>query len=133
MCNLHAMRYLWELRWRMPNNIPQRKQILSRMETLVRDFTSEEAHADYSAIAAHFGTPKQIVISCLEEMDGTELAIELSIRKKIVAVVISVAAIALVLWASVVFLAWEKHQKNDNGFFTENIVEEYDITDCSKK
>ena len=101
----------------------QRELILSRMEASVRDYVSERPDADYHTITARFGTPKQIVISCLEEMDGEELARELNVRKKIVGVVIATAFIVTMLWGSIVLSAFAEHDANMDGHIEEKIVE----------
>ena len=106
----------------------QRELILSRMEASVRDYVSERPNADYHTITAHFGTPKQIVISCLEEMDGEELVNELSVKKKVVGIVYTAAVIAVLLWAGAVFSALEEHEEHKNGFYKEKIVNVHEIT-----
>ena len=66
--NVHLLRYLWEVREELPGNRRQKKQILSRVESSVRDFVTENPHADYAAITQRFGTPQQIAASYIEEM-----------------------------------------------------------------
>ena len=66
--NVHLLRYLWEVREELPGSRKQRKQILSRVESSVRDFVAEHPGADYAAIVSHFGTPTQIAESNIEEM-----------------------------------------------------------------
>ena len=108
----------------------QREQILARMEASVLDFVSERPNSDFNTITAHFGTPKQIVISCLEGMDGEELARELAIKKKVIGVAVSVGAIVVLLWGSVVFSALMEHNDNAEGFYVEQIV---NVTEIQNK
>ena len=98
------------------------------VENSVRDFVSDTPGADYNAIVARFGTPEQITVSYLEEMDGQELAKELDVKRKIVNIVTVAAVIAVVLWAGVVFSELAEHEQHQNGFYVEKIVDEYDIT-----
>lgn len=102
--------------------MPQREMMLSRMETSVRAYVSENPKADYHSIAARFGTPKQIVTSCLEDMDGEELVRELDIKKKIIGIVTTAVVIAVMLWAGAVFSELTEHNEEMNGRITEEIV-----------
>ena len=57
--NVHLMRYLWEVREELPGNRRQKKQILSRVESSVRDFVIENSGADYNAIVSRFGLQRR--------------------------------------------------------------------------
>ena len=85
--NVHLLRYLWEVREELPGNRRQKKQILSRVESSVRDFVIENPHVDYATITQRFGTPQQIAASYIEEMSTPELTQQLRIRKTIVRIV----------------------------------------------
>lgn len=126
---LHTARYLWEIWWMIPCKGKQKKQILRRVETSVRNFVSERPNADYHMVTARFGTPKQIVQTCLEEMNGEELIRELNSRRKIVRIVLTTAVIVISLWAAVVILALAEHNSRANGYFVEQIVHETEVSD----
>ena len=110
----------------------QREMILTRMEASVRDFVSERPDANYNAITERFGTPEQIVTTCLEEIDGHELARELNSRRKIVRIVLTTAVIMVSLWAVVVFSALAEHSSRSDSYFVEQIVYETEIPDISE-
>ena len=114
--NVHLLRYLWKVRGELPGNRRQKKQILSRVESSVRDFVTENPHADYAAITQRFGTPQQIAASCIEEMDAQELTLQLRIRKTIVRIVAATALVLVLLWAGVVITALIRHVKAMNGY-----------------
>ena len=114
--NVHLMRYLWKVRGELPGNRKQKKQIMSRVESSVRDFVTENPHADYAAITQRFGTPQQIAASCIEEMDAQELTLQLRIRKTIVRIVAATALVLVLLWAGVVVTALIRHVKAMNGY-----------------
>ena len=102
---------------------------MRRVETSVRDYVSARPNADYHMVTARFGTPKQIVQTCLEEMNGEELIRELNSRRKIVRIVLTTAVIVISLWAAVVILALAEHNSRANGYFVEQIVHETEVSD----
>ena len=127
--NVHLLRYLWEVREELPGNRRQKKQILSRVESSVRDFATENPHADYAAITQRFGTPQQIAASCIEEMDAQELTLQLRIRKTIVRIVAATALVLVLLWAGVVVTALIRHIKDMDGYLIVGEAEVISRTD----
>ena len=127
--NVHLLRYLWKVRGELPGNRRQKKQILSRVESSVRDFATENPHADYAAITQRFGTPQQIAASCIEEMDAQELTLQLRIRKTIVRIVAATALVLVLLWAGVVVTALIRHIKDMDGYLIVGEAEVISRTD----
>ena len=127
--NVHLLRYLWEVREELPGNRRQKKQILSRVESSVQDFVTENPHADYAAITQRFGTPQQIAASCIEEMDAQELTLQLRIRKTIVRIVAATALVLVLLWAGVVVTALIRHIKDMDGYLIVGEAEVISRTD----
>lgn len=130
--NVHLLRYLWKVRGELPRNRRQKKQILSRVESSVRDFVTENPHADYAAITQRFGTPQQIAASCIEEMDAQELTLQLRIRKTIVRIVAATALVLVLLWAGVVVTALIRHVKAMNGYLIVGEAEVIDRTEYTE-
>ena len=130
--NVHLLRYLWRVRGELPGNRRQKKQILSRVESSVRDFVTENPHADYAAITQRFGTPQQIAASCIEEMDAQELTLQLRIRKTIVRIVAATALVLVLLWAGVVVTALIRHVKAMNGYLIVGEAEVIDRTEYTE-
>lgn len=130
--NVHLLRYLWKVRGELPGNRRQKKQILSRVESSVRGFVTENPHADYAAITQRFGTPQQIAASCIEEMDAQELTLQLRIRKTIVRIVAATALVLVLLWAGVVVTALIRHVKAMNGYLIVGEAEVIDRTEYTE-
>ena len=130
--NVHLLRYLWKVRGELPGNRRQKKQILSRVESSVRDFVTENPNADYAAIEQRFGTPQQIAASCIEEMDAQELTLQLRIRKTIVRIVAATALVRVLLWAGVVVTALIRHVKAMNGYLIVGEAEVIDRTEYTE-
>ena len=130
--NVHLMRYLWKVRGELPGNRRQKKQILSRVESSVREFVIENPNADYAAIEQRFGKPQQIAASCIEEMDAQELTLQLRIRKTIVRIVVATALVLVLLWAGVVVTALIRHVKAMNGYLIVGEAEVIDRTEYTE-
>lgn len=130
--NVHLLRYLWKVRRELPGSGKQKEQILSRVESSVRDFVTENPNADYAAIEQRFGTPQQIVASCIEEMDAQELTLQLRIRKTIVRIVAATALVLVLLWAGVVVTALIRHVKAMNGYLIVGEAEVIDRTEYTE-
>ena len=123
---VHALRYLFQIWLNLPGNWEQKKPILCRVAACVRDFVSNHPGAGLDDITARFGTPQQIAEASLENMDVTELAQELRVRRIIVRIVAITALSAVLLWAGAVGLAISKSYNHTNGFFVED-VEVYSV------
>lgn len=130
--NVHLLRYLWKVRRELPGSGKQKEQILSRVESSVRDFVTENPNADYAAIEQRFRTPQQIAASCIEEMDAQELTLQLRIRKTIVRIVAATALVLVLLWAGVVVTALIRHVKAMNGYLIVGEAEVIDRTEYTE-
>lgn len=118
---VHALRYLFQIWLNLPGNWEQKKPILCRVAACVRDFVSNRPDADYATITARFGTPQQIAEASLENMDVTELAQELRVRRIIVRIVAITALSVVLLWAGVVGLALAENRASRNGYITDEV------------
>ena len=98
-----------------------------RVAEHVRDYVSDNPDADYDTISARFGTPQQIAVSWLEEMDGAELSEELNKRRKAVnKAVIAVLLVMAVSFAAVAFFAHRAESRTGVKFVKEvKIIEHY--------
>ena len=130
--NVHLLRYLWEVREELPGNRRQKKQILSRVESSVRDFVIENPHVDYATITQRFGTPQQSAASYIEEVSTPELTQQLRIRKTIVRIVAATALVLVLLWAGVVVTALIRHVKAMNGYLIVGEAEVIDRTEYTE-
>ena len=122
--NVHLLRYLWEVRGELPGSRKQRKQILSRVESSVRDFVA-------AAIVSHFGTPTQIAESNIEEMDASELLGSLQIQRKVVAIVLAAATLLALMRFAFRLAAYMEFYKDMNGYAVVEVIE-IDKTETDK-
>ena len=121
--NVHLMRYLWEVREELPGNRRQKKQILSRVESSVRDFVIENSGADYNAIVSRFGTPTQIAESNIAEMDTAELLGNLQIHRRIVVIILAAATLLVMVRFGFRLAAYLEYYKKVNGYAVVEVIE----------
>ena len=121
--NVHLMRYLWEVRGELPGSRKQRKQILSRVESSVRDFVTEHPGANYAAIVSHFGTPTQIAESNIAEMDTAELLGSLQIHRRIVVIILAAATLLVMVRFGFRLAAYLEFYKDMNGYAVVEVIE----------
>lgn len=121
--NVHLMRYLWEVREELPGNRRQKKQILSRVESSVRDFVIENSGADYNAIVSRFETPTQIAESNIAEMDTAELLGNLQIHRRIVVIILAAATLLVMVRFGFRLAAYLEYYKKVNGYAVVEVIE----------
>lgn len=120
--NAAARRYLREIGGWLPCAGKMKRNILDKIKTTMDGYLAENPGAAYAELLERFGTPQQIASSYVDETETGELLRNLRVRRKIVRIVTAAALAVVVLWAGVVFSAWAKHQKSDNGRFEVTIT-----------
>lgn len=120
--NAQVRRYLREIRSWLPCSRRKKGQILKKIRDTVMDFLAENPSASYTEITDRFGSPQQIASSYVNEMGMGELLRDLRIRRKLVRIASITAVVVLVLWASVVTLAYIDYLDDTNGYIVETIT-----------
>lgn len=113
----YARKYCRSVRSFLPCSIKQRRLILSEIKSNVSAYLEDNPSADSAEIENRFGQPGHIATAYVDEMGTEELLKQLRIRKKIITVICACAALALLIWASVVTIAFIENQKSDNGYY----------------
>lgn len=83
----------------------RKKQIIEDIRSGVESFLEENPEADISVVIERFGTPEQITEGYLNEMDTGEMRKCLNTQKRVLGVLITVAAAALAIWLIAVIIA----------------------------
>lgn len=127
---VHVLRYLLQIWWSIPGSWEQKKPILFRLAERVRDFASDHPDAAYADITVRFGTPQQIAEACLENMEPSELAQELKVKRKIVKYIAVGLLTIVLLWGGAVRVAIMEAKNSAGGIVVEEIgiVEQFSIT-----
>ena len=117
------VRYLWQIYRELPGSWKEKKQIVTKMESSIRDYVSEDAYVTLDQLKNRFGEPKQIALTYINEMEAHKLSKELKKEKSIVYTVIVTAIVIVALWAGMVVTSYIDHRKNANGYAIVEIIE----------
>lgn len=117
-----ARRYLREVRNLLPGKKGEKEKIVSGLSELIRAYTEQNRQVDYSWIVERFGTPQQVAASCLEEMDALEISRQISVKKRIIRIVMATSIAIMLFWVGVVVSALIHHRINDNGYMVDEII-----------
>lgn len=116
-------RYLRQLRMALHGTGNRKCQVLEQMKDSVRDFAQENPTHSYLDLTNRFGSPQQIAGVVVDEMGTEEVLDAMKVRLRILRMVSITAVTALIIWASVVGMAYLKHRSIDNGYAVVEIVE----------
>lgn len=75
-----------------------KKQLMGNIKATVGGYLADHPEADFAALQAHFGTPQQIAIAFVEEMETEELLRSLHIRRKVVTILLSCVIAIVAIW-----------------------------------
>ena len=121
MCNAGVRQYFGEIKRNIPCTGKRKRDILRNIDERVEEYLKEYPDARYADLTARFGTPDQIVFSCLEEMDAGELLQRLKIKRKIVGITAAAALAVVVLWTAVVSIMYVENKNYREGYFVEYV------------
>lgn len=94
------------------------------MRSIVRDYASENPHADYDSIVKRFGNPQRIAESCIVEMETTEILQIVQLRNRIFQIVLVAAVMMATVWCGFTAAAYMDHFNDINGYM---IIEEIEV------
>lgn len=113
---LYAQWYLLQIRSLLPRTWKQKKMVLSRVEQCVRDYVTEYPNIKYRGIVRRFGTPRQIAVSCVEEMGTDEVLHAMDVKKTLVRIVLAALALMVCIFlVSRIIICVDAH-KDINGY-----------------
>ena len=85
--------------------VKTKRRILATVKENVSAYLEENPATTFEEIQKHFGTPRQIAASYVEEMETPELIAKLRIRRRIITVICISVGIAILIWAVAVVIA----------------------------
>lgn len=115
--------YYRRIRRCLPWGGKRKKQIMETIEQTVAAYVEETPGADMTAVERHFGTPQQIAAAYIDEMTTPEILKKFKLRRTIVLIICSAAAIALVLWGAALAAALIENYDAHNGYYEIFITE----------
>lgn len=114
-------RYQRQVRSYLPCSGKQKRRILAGIHERVNAFVAEHSDCTFAEVEAHFGSPQDIAVSCLENMNLKELLQTIRLRRRIVTILVSAVLIAISLWAGCITAAYHEHVVDTNGYYTVEI------------
>lgn len=122
-------RYCAQVRKNLPCTKKQRKRVLDEVRGSAMQWLEQNPDAPFSEFEKTFGSPAAIAASHLEQMDTSELLKKLSVRKKILRIVLAVAAVVVLLWAGAVILALIRDNQRSNGYIEYYVTDEGTVSE----
>lgn len=99
-------RYYRQIRWWLPCGGRLKRQLMDSITATIEAYIDENPFSDIVDLQNHFGSPQQIAAAYVDEMDMQQLLKALLVRRKLLTVVIAVAAFIILLWTAVVTAAY---------------------------
>ena len=126
MGNLDAAlkRYYRSIRKDLPCSYKMKKIIMQQIQESVGLFLEQNPDADFAAVQLHFGEPQIIALSYIEDENAPELLQKMHIKKRILAIIASAVALALVMWMAVVAWGIISEQQTKEGHIIVDIIED---------
>lgn len=123
--------YLWRIGRELPGNRKRRKAILSRVENSVQDYVIENPYVNYKLLQRRFGTPRQIAESYIQEMDSSEVLLEMRSREKMLKAVLTALSLFVLIWFGFCAAAYYQHTVavNGSGVIEIEIIEQTEIVE----
>ena len=107
----------------------QKQQILDQIRQSVEGYLTENPSADMPQIIQHFGRPEEIASSYVENMTTPEILKKFQIRRTVLTIACAVAAVALLMWGTVVAISFYNELDESGGFIVVDPVVEIDETE----
>lgn len=108
--------YYCQVRSWLPCGGKIKKQLMANIRATIDEYLAENPKADFSALQAHFGTPQQIAIAFVDEMETAELLDALRTRRKIVKILLYAVLAFIIIWFVAVFTLWIVGMFNELGY-----------------
>lgn len=126
MGNLDAAlkRYYRNISKELPCSRKTKAQIMQQIQSSVNLFMEQNPSADFDTVQAHFGEPKTIAWSYIEDQEAPELLRKMQIKKRILAIVAGTLTLVLLIWAAAMAWAIVDATDTSNGYYNIVITEE---------
>lgn len=115
-------RYYHNISKELPCSRKTKAQIMQQIQSSVNLFMEQNPSADFNTVQAHFGEPKTIALSYIEDQDAPELLRKIHIKRKVIAIVAGTMVLILAIWMAVA--AWGMIDTNDrnDGYIDDGII-----------
>ena len=117
-------RYIRSIRKILPCSGKMKKNIISQIRETIEDYLLQDPTADLETIQAHFGTPQEIAVHCVDGQDTFAQWKKIRNKKRILSVTAGLMAAVFLLGAG--FLAWKtrSNQAQSIGYITVVVTQD---------
>lgn len=117
-------RYIRSIRKILPCSGKMKKNIISQISETIEDYLLQDPTADLETIQAHFGTPQEIAVHCVDGQDTFAQWKKIRNKKRILSVTAGLMAALFLLGAG--FLAWQIriNQAQSVGYITVVVTQD---------
>lgn len=120
--------YYRQVRGCLPCGRTQKSRIMEKFRASVDAWLEENPGADPEQVRAHFGSPREIALSYVEDMSSGELLNAMGIRRKIVSMVAGVGLAVVLIWGIAAGLALADAMINSGGTIEVSLGPEMEHT-----
>lgn len=114
--------YYRSVRKALPCSRKMKRQIVAQLKDGVNEYLATNQDADFWAVQNHFGTPQQIASGFVEDQSTSTLLHNISVKKRIVAIIAGAAAVVVLLWIGAVSWAIINAQSESEGHIESVVV-----------
>ena len=93
-------RYCRRVRSYLPCSRKEKQEFLTDLEKQLRRYAADHPGCTAADLRAHFGKPRQIAVSYLEDMELPQVLKALNVRRRIAGVILAGAAVAFTMWSA---------------------------------
>lgn len=111
-------RYLREVSKQIPSFWPEKRSFLTSFKHDVTEYIASHPDADDAALAAHFGSPKEIGFSFFSELSYEQLQERISSTRKIVITIAAIGTIILLMVSAALAGMIIYNCSQVNGYYT---------------
>lgn len=119
-------RYIRSIRKTLPCSGKMKRDIVSKISESIEDYLLRNPSADMEEIQAHFGTPQEIAINCVDGQDAFVQLKKIRSKKRVLSVTAGVMAASFLMWVG--FVAWDAYVAQDDDIY----VSQNDNIDITK-
>lgn len=110
--------YLREVSKNIPSFWPEKRAFLAHFKHDVADYMTSHSDADSAALAAHFGSPKEIGFAFLSEMSYEQIQERIRSSRRIFTTVVVVGIIILIIVSAALIGIIIYNHSQVNGYYT---------------
>lgn len=92
-------RYIRSIHKTLPCSGKMKRAIVSQIRKSIEDYLLQNPAADLEAVQAHFGTPQQIAVNCVDGHDAFVQLKNIRTKKRVLSVTAGAMAALFLVWA----------------------------------